>query len=95
MKLDDRFRNPRRYKLELLYTIHANVTEEAFTRIQNLVLKAFPDAKFKVVTVQDRKTYFGTYRDRLLATVGKKWEDLTKDMDKPPEPPAPPPEAAA
>lgn len=100
VKLDnERFRHPRRFRIELLYTIHANVnTEEALARIQGLVLKAYPEAKFKEVNVADRKTYFGTYRDRLLGTAGKTWDALIKDVvppDVPQAPGAPPPEEPA
>ncbi len=95
-----RFRHPRRFRLELLYTIHANLdTEEELARIQNLVLKAYLEAKFKEVNVAERKTYFGTYRDRLLATAGKTWEDLVKDHQAaqpgPGEPPEKPDEPGA
>jgi hypothetical protein len=36
--------------------------------------------------VADRKTYFGTYRDRLLATVGKSWADVLKAERADPDP---------
>lgn len=62
----------RRYQIELLYTIHTSVdTQEKFERIRALVLKAYPGAKFAQVSVADRKTYFGTYRDRLLKMAGQ------------------------
>ncbi len=90
----ERFRHLRRYRIELLYTIHANVnSDESLARIDALVRKAYPEAKFKEVNVADRKTYFGTYRDRLLGTAGKTWEDLVKDdaqkqaASQPPKPP--------
>lgn len=76
----------RRYQIELLYTVHASVdTDEKLERIRALVLKIYPRAKFDEVSVEDRKNYFGTYRDRLFATVGKaevlhKGYELVKDQ---------------
>lgn len=62
----------RRYQIEVLYTVHvAFDTDEKLERIRALVVKAFPDAKFAEVNVADRKTYFGTYRDRLLKMAGQ------------------------
>ncbi|MFI5403661.1 MAG: hypothetical protein ACHQ1G_12055 [Planctomycetota bacterium] len=69
----------RRFQIELLYTIHTSVdTDAKLERIRALVLKIYPRAKFKEVSVEDRRTYFATYRDRLLATVGKSWTDVVK-----------------
>jgi hypothetical protein len=62
-----------RYRIEVLYTVHACVdTDEKLERIRALVKKAYPDATFAEVSVVERKVYYGTYRDRLLRMAGEK-----------------------
>lgn len=76
-----------RYRIEVLYTMHKSVdTDEKLERIRALVRKAYPEAKFEDVSVEERKIYFGTYRDRLLATVGKSWEGVVKAAGADPDP---------
>jgi hypothetical protein len=77
----------RRYQIELLYTVHAKVDDDAkLERIRALVLKLHPRAKFTEVSVEDRRVYFATYRDRLLATAGKSWADVVKAAGAHPDP---------
>lgn len=96
----DKFRNPKRYRIEILYTIHGNIdTDEKLARIQGLVQKAFPEAKLPEPSIHDRRTYYGTYRDRLLEMAGETLASVTSKVQQqqsggtqPPEPPpAPPP----
>lgn len=92
----EKFRHPKRYRIELLYTIHKNVdTEEKLERIRKVVTAAFPEAKFAEVNVADRKTYYGTYRDRLLEMFGETLASVTqkvKEEEKKPEEPKKPDE---
>jgi len=101
----ERFRHPQRFLIELLYTIHSKIdTDEALGRIRDLVLRAFPEAKFEEPNIADRKSYYGNYKNRLLATAGESLESVTKkvrasepqagDGSKPDEP-AKPDEAGA
>jgi hypothetical protein len=77
----------RRYQIELLYTVHANLNnDEKFERIRALVLKAYPDAVFAEVSVQDRRTYLATYRDRLLGALAMSWANLGKLAGADPDP---------
>jgi len=92
----EKFRHPRRYRLELLYTIHRNVdSPEKLERIRKLVTAAYPEAKFQDVNVADRKTYYGTYRDRLLEMFGETLASVTQKVkeeekkDEPAEPEEP------
>jgi hypothetical protein len=67
----------RRFQIELLYTMHTSVDADAkLERIRALVVKAYPDAKFAEVGVEDRKVYYGTYRDRLLRMAGETLESV-------------------
>jgi len=96
----ERFRHPRRFRLEILYSIHSNVdTDEKLDRIKDVVSKAYPEAKFPEPTVGDRRTYYGTYTNRLLSTAGetlasitKKVQEEGKEEEKPDTPPDEPKE---
>jgi len=69
----------RRFRIEVLYTIHAKIdTDEKLERVRRLVLAAYPDAKFEETTVADRKIYYGTFRDRLLAQTGLNESDVRR-----------------
>jgi hypothetical protein len=100
----EKFRHPSRFRLELLYTIHAKIdTDETLERIHILVLKAFPGAKIKDPDLGDQKQYYGAYRDRLLQMMGSSREKVEEEVqkappgeDEPKEPdgePKPPPSA--
>jgi hypothetical protein len=69
----------RRYRIEILYTIHARVDSDAkLERLRHLVLAVYPDAKFEEPSIPDCKIYYGTFRDRLLAQTGLNASDLRK-----------------
>lgn len=69
----------RRYRIEVLYTIHARLdTDEKLARIRALVVKAYPEAKFAEVSAKDRRIYFLTFCDRLLAMAGTSFAALVE-----------------
>jgi hypothetical protein len=79
----EKFRHPRRFRIELFYTIHGNVdSEEKLERIKTVVTKAYPDAKFPEINVAERKTYYGTYRDRLLEMAGETLATVTDKVQQ-------------
>jgi hypothetical protein len=61
----------RRFRIELIYTLHTAVdTDAKLDRIRAVVLKAHPNAKFEETSAEDRWAYYGVYRDRLLRMAG-------------------------
>jgi len=83
VKLEDiLFRHPRRYKLEVLYTIHAKVdTEEAQARIEELFSKAYPGAgELPEVQVKEQRDYYRLYEDRLLEMAGSSREQVSAEV---------------
>ncbi|MHC4547184.1 MAG: SurA N-terminal domain-containing protein [Planctomycetota bacterium] len=92
VKNADLFRHPRRYVIELMYTIHGNVrTEEDVQRIVTLFARTYPelDVSKLEANVKDMKDFFGIYRDRLLEQEGSSWgkvqEEFTRDEEAPPD----------
>jgi len=68
---DDKANVVRRRQIEVLYTMHTSVdTDAKLERIRALVLRAYPEATFAEVSEEDRRIYYGTYRDRLLKMAG-------------------------
>lgn len=79
---EDEVKSMRRYQIEVLYTVHVALdTDDKLERIRALVLKAYPDAKFTEVSAADRKTYFGTYRERLLKMAGQPGTGIMQGFD--------------
>lgn len=68
-----RFRHPRRYRIEILYTIHRNVhTDEAYRRIENLFHRTWPDLDVSLLeqTQAEQRSFYTLYADRLLKEQG-------------------------
>jgi len=77
----------RRFRIEVLYTIHAKIdTDQKLDRVRRIVLKAYPEARFAEDSSEERRIYFGTYRDRLLGMAGAKWDDIVKKVGADPDP---------
>jgi len=83
VKLEDiLFRHPRRYRLEILYTIHSKVdTEEARARMEELFKKAYPGAgDLPEVSVKEQRDYYRLYEDRLLGMAGSSREKVSEEV---------------
>lgn len=76
----EKFRHPRRFRLEMFYTIHSKLDDAALQRIEGLVKKAYPEAKFEEVNILDRRTYYGLYKNRLLEAAGSSVAKVEKDV---------------
>ncbi|MHC4135271.1 MAG: SurA N-terminal domain-containing protein [Planctomycetota bacterium] len=79
------FRNPRKYVLEVLYTIHKNLgTEEDVDRVVGLFSRAYPklDVRKLDPSIKDMKNFFGIYRDRLLEQEGTSWRAVMEEYDE-------------
>ncbi len=86
-----RFRHPRRWAFEVLYTIHRNLlTDEAFQRLRSLVMRAFPEIgpERYESTKAEEDEYFGFYTDRILEQAGTSLATIS--VPPPPEEPRPP-----
>ena len=64
---------PRRYTVEILYTVHKKVDKEAYQRIERLFAKSWPAYKLKDLepSLRDMRTHYNLWTDRLLAGVGR------------------------
>jgi hypothetical protein len=84
---DDAEQPVRRYRIEILYTIHSKIdTDEKLERVQRLVLATYPGAKLEEEGDEERRIYFAMYRDRLLGMTGTTWADVVKKMGADPDP---------
>jgi len=74
----DQFRIQRRYKLEVLYTIHEIVTEESYARLEALFQKTWPDLDVSKLEPSEKeaKDFYGLYQDRLLEDAGTSRKEL-------------------
>jgi len=73
------FRNPRKYVIEILYTIHKNLaTEEDVARIVGMFSRIYPklDVRKLDPSIKDMKEFFDIYRDRLLEQEGTSWRKV-------------------
>jgi hypothetical protein len=78
------FRNPRKYVLEILYTIHKNVdSEEAVDRIVGVFSRAYPKLDMRKLdpSIKEMKDFFDIYRDRLLEQEGTSWQKVMKEWE--------------
>jgi hypothetical protein len=94
VKLDnERFRHPRRFKIELLYSIHANVdTDEELARIEGLVTKTYPGPRSRRSTSRTGRPTSGPTAiafSRRRARPGRSWPRRCRipTIRPPPEPP--------
>ena len=78
---DDAFRNPRRYQMEILYTIHRNLTPENYKRVEALFQKAYPDLDVSrlEVPIKEQREFYGLYRDRLLEEAGTSYGEIRQE----------------
>jgi len=96
-----KFRNPRRYAFESIYTMHGRMVEEGdWKRVEETFQRAYPQLKVaEVLESYSRKEfddYFTQYRERLLEQQGKKWETMLAERKaKAPEEGAKPPAEGA
>jgi hypothetical protein len=81
-----RFRHPRRYAFEMLYTVHARLVEEAdLRRVVELFRKTFPELDVERDLKPDPaqvEEYISFYRDRLLEQIGSPWGTLRAPSEK-------------
>ena len=80
-----RFRHPRRYRLEMFYTMHRNMLGAAeYKRIEDLFFKTFPQLSREALestestALLDRKEYYGNYKERLLEQAAERWVEAEK-----------------
>ncbi|MHC5050560.1 MAG: SurA N-terminal domain-containing protein [Planctomycetota bacterium] len=79
------FRNPRKYVIEILYTVHRAVrTEEDIDRIVALFSRTYPklDVRKLDPSIKDMKEFFDIYRDRLLEQEGTSWAKVRKEYQE-------------
>lgn len=79
-----RFRNPRKYVIEVLYTIHKSVmSDEDVDRIVGLFSRTYPKLDMRKLdpSIKDMKDFFDIYRDRLLEQAGTSWRQVVEDYD--------------
>ncbi|MHC4819318.1 MAG: hypothetical protein ACYTF8_14840, partial [Planctomycetota bacterium] len=79
------FRNPRKYVIELLYTVHKSVmTDEDVDRVVALFSRTYPklDVRKLDPSIKDMKDFFDIYRDRLLEQEGTSWRKVVDDYDE-------------
>jgi len=75
-----RFEHPYRYDVEFLYTVHRNLDEESFRKIEGLFARAYPGFELSELeeTEEEMRRYFDLYRDRLLDRIGSSWKEVKR-----------------